>query len=330
MADMMMRSLRAAWRLAPIAALFLIMTPIQSASAAGSASLFPAPFRGLWFSGKSCAGVEGFLLTERHYELYGSFTPEHGGKFTFGRDNSDIIVSATPERLVTRSNSPTANPPGAGAREVVSEVKPGRRVFHWQDQPAKPWALFHCDKATTRDPRGGIMLVFLRRLDDLNHVYDALAAPCGKAGTAPAPCAAAIVRVLDINHDGKVSPAEVTTFLRRYAPLTETMTSDDKSGKPISFDPGDFAAIEGATAIVGPFVSNVVFSNFDYDANGLLSADEIVLALQQENAGGGGIDVQSLLSQSREQVENAMSAVGGLTQMLGASSKQHGGHAPSH
>jgi hypothetical protein len=327
MANSLRRFARAVTGTVLVLGLVLVAAPMTVAAPAPigpKAAEFPAAFHGLWFSGASCDQVDGYVITGGNFQLFGALSPRGDGKYMVGRQDTDIIVAAAPDRLVTRGVREAPTPQGAVPSQIVSEIKNGRRSFYWQDEPAKQSQLFHCDKATPRDPRAGDLLIFLGRVDALDQGYATIAAACRNAQTAPGPCGAAIVRFLDVNGDGKLSPAEITTFLRRYAPVAVLLNAGHGKGRGMgAVDPVALAGVEAATAMFGPFLTNVIFSNFDLDGNGFLTADELVLALKEEAATGGTIDTTHLLDESRKQLEDAMAGMRGLAQMLGMPS-----HAP--
>ncbi|MGH6989424.1 MAG: hypothetical protein ACREFD_03395 [Stellaceae bacterium] len=303
-----------------LAAILIIAT---ASAATTRAAEYPAAFRGLWYSGASCDKIEGFVFTGKKFQLMGGLSPLANGKFRYVPTGADVILTATPDRIVTRGTRQVPTPrPG----QLVSEIKNGQRAFYWQGEEAQGWRMFHCKQPRTAAASASTFVFFLVRLGTLEAGAETLLKPCGNGAATPGPCAAAVVKLLDINGDGKLSPAEITTFMRRYAPVMTFFGGDQDNGNPQEIDPATLAGIEGATAILGPFMTNVVLSNFDYDGNGFLSTGEIVLALKQENAAGTSIDAASLLSQSQKQLDNAMGAVGGLTQMLGGGA----GHGMRH
>ena len=273
---------------------------------------FPAEFRGLWFSGKSCEEADRFVLFGPSFGLVGALKPQAEGKFALTTFAADIVVEAKPDRLtVTRAE-------GGDKKPLVREIKNGTMATYPQDAPDKKFDSRHCANPGARDPQAQPLLRLLRRVEILARNYADVADACRDPAKLE-PCAAALIKVLDVNGDGKISPAELTTFLRHNAPLTGFMGGAEKEGKgykSVTVDTEDLSGIEAAMTAFGPFITNVIFSNADFDGNGFLTADELVLVLKEENL-GGGIDTAKLLSDSRKHAEDAFTAAGGLSQMLG-------------
>ena len=284
---------------------------------------FPAEFRGLWFAGKSCDEVDRFVLFGGNFGLVGGLKPAADGKFAMTSFGADIIADAKPGRLaVTRAE-------GDKSKLLVREIKDATMVTYPQDTPDKKFDSRHCDNPTPKDAQGVALLRLVRRVEVLAKNYADVAAACGDPAKLD-PCAAAIVKVLDINGDGKVAPAELTTFLRHNAPLTGFIGGTEKEGrgyKSMTIDTEDLSSIEVGMTAFGPFLTNVIFSNADFDGNGFITPDEIVLLLKQENI-GGGIDTAKLLNDSRKHAEDAFNAAGGLSQMLGVGPKPDMGGGP--
>ncbi len=281
-----------------------------------AAAEFPANFRGLWLAGGSCNAVTGYTLLASDFGVTGLFKPAGDGKFVVYGFDTEVIVDAAPDRMVV--HYPFGDAAGG---DLVRELKNGKIQAHLASKPDVTTVGFRCDTADTGDARARPLLRLLRRLDGFVRAYSDVAEKCRPKADLKI-CAARIVAMFDLNGDGKISPAELTTFLRHYLPATLLFGDGDKNTvlrqgyRGVSIDPDDLGAVEVAAAMFGPFLTNIVFSNFDFDGNGFLTADEVALAVKEEGLPGGAGGAIRLLSQSREQAEEALGALGGMAGAL--------------
>src|SRR5665213_1505135 len=303
-----------------LSVLFLVSTQ-------AAATDIPREFRGLWLTGKSCGEVTGFGLFANDFGLTGSLAAGKDDKFTLYIFGKEVVTEAKPDRLVVRLPSSGKS---SGDNFFVREIKDGHLTSYSSSAPDKRTDGFHCASPAARDPHALVVTRMLSRLDTFVRAYSDIADKCSATVEQSPPCLAQIVALIDVNGDGKIAPAEVTTFLRHYAPAMILFGDKDakvrQGYRTVIVDPDDLAGIEAAAAIFGPFLTNIVFSNFDYDGNGFLSAAEIGIVLKQEGVPGGAGEAIRMLSESREQAEGALGAVGGLTDMLGPKTSK--GHTP--
>ncbi len=277
-----------------------------------AAAEFPPNFRGLWLAGGSCGAVTGYTLFASDFGVTGVLKANGDGKFVVFGFGGDVIVDAASDRMVVHYPFPDA----AGS-DLVRELRDGKINAHLSSKPDTVTTGFRCDTVDTGDARARPLLRVLHRLDRFVRAYSDVADQCRPDADVKT-CAARIVAMFDLNGDGKIAPAEATTFLRHYLPATLLFGGGDKDMilrqgyRGVTIDPDDLAAVEAATMVFGPFLTNILFSNFDFDGNGFLTVDEVALAVKEEGLPDGAGGAIRLLSQSREQAEEAFGALGGM------------------
>jgi hypothetical protein len=291
----------------------------SAAPAPKSAGLvWPKEFRGLWFQGKSCDEIRGFSLTASTFTLSGQLHPQAEGKFGLVVFSNDILSETQPNRIVARLMRREADKQFVEIPSI-SEIKDGRKITYWQDRPNGKFQFQHCATVKTADPRGQDFIKFLRRAEFVFNGYSDLSDRCADPASVSNACIGAIVHLLDLNGDGKIAPAELTTFFRRYAGVGLLLGGKDgpNHGKIVTIDPADLESIEAGAAIFGPFLTNIVFANFDYGATGFLTADDIALGLRENNGSSGMTDPGRLLTDAKQQAAQAFTGLSELGQLFG-------------
>jgi len=280
---------------------------------------WPKEFRGLWFQGKSCDEVRGFDLTSSDFILRGALRSQADGKFTISVVSGDAVTETQPARVVTRLMRASGPDKQLTAVPLVSEIKDGRKTTFWQDRPNAKSQFQHCASPKMTDPRVGDFLKFLRRAEFVINAYSDLSDRCADPASVSDACIGAIVHLLDLNGDGKIAPAELTTFFRRYAAVGLLLGGKDgpNHSKIVTVDPSDLESIEAGAAVFGPFLTNIVFANFDYGANGFLTSDDIALGFRENNGSSGMTDPGRLLTDAKQQAAQAFTGLSELGQLFG-------------
>ncbi len=284
----------------------------------------PAALQGAWYVGESCSDVTSYFFRGDGWSIG---IEEQADSETIEADSSlfsvlqiepdgSMIVSSYWEDPVKRAFVPATfkltpsgsrivgsfvSPPGAVNVPKISEIR--------CDNPeiaGKPWPLVS------------------DYLSDLTGILDSISTVQNACNTDAHACADAVVSVLDLNHDGKVSSAELVSFFRRASKLGILLgkTVPGTSMSHAEFTLEQVTGAELGAAVVGPIFAQIVMSNIDYDGDGFIEPGELETFLRQVGMPPGHGYLGRLIESAKNSAEQAARSLNAWEQLLGA----FGGH----
>ncbi|MGH7117691.1 MAG: hypothetical protein ACREFP_01620 [Acetobacteraceae bacterium] len=299
------------------------VSPVQAADQAHGLSV-PDALQGAWYVGQSCNDVTSYFFRGDGWSV--GITEQADSQAIVASSSAFSVLKVEPDGSMIVSSywkDPTTGgyvpaqfkltpenaaiegtyvaPAGATKTPKISEIR--------CDNPevaGKPW------------PLASLYLAGLTRmLESVSKVQRA----CNAEAKA---CAGAIVAVLDLNHDGKVSPAEIVSFFRAATKLGFLLgkTVPGTTMVHAAFTLDDVSGAELGAAVVGPIFAQVVMANIDYDGDGFIEQNELETFLGQVGIPPASGYVGQLIGSAKSSVEQAGHSLGALEQLLGA----FGGH----
>lgn len=295
--------------------------PAARAPAAGAPAALHVPeaFQGAWYVGQSCSNVasyffrgDGWWVTiaeqaDRRTIVAGSsafsaLQVEEGGAMVvsaYWADPGTGEYAPAKFRLTpagSRIEGAYIFPPAATKVPKIFEIR--------CDHPkiaGKPWQLAS------------------RYLADLTAILGAASVIQQACNSGPHACAGAIIAALDLNRDGKISPAELVSFARRASKIGFLV------GRKV---PGTFmlhaeftldqvTAAELGAATIGPIFAPIVMANVDYNGDGFIEADELETLLRQIGMPPAPGTFTSLVESAKGSADQAARSLGALQQLLG-------------
>lgn len=307
--------------LATLLAGLLALCAIGPARAAEASTLsVPEALQGAWYVGPSCDDVASYFFRGDGWwvAITGQADPETisaessafavlgvepDGSMTvsaFWRDPATGEYVPAKFRLTpagSRVEGSYVSPPAAAKAPKISEIR--------CDQPeigGKPW------------------LLQSRYLSGLTAILGAASAVQHACSSGTHACAGAIIAALDLNHDGKISPAELVSFLRRASKvgLLIGKAVPGTSMLQAEFTLDQVAAAALGAAVIGPISTPIVMSNVDYNADGLIEESELETLLQQIGVPPGPGYFAELIQSAEGTADQAAQSLGALQQLLGA------------
>ncbi|MGH7066259.1 MAG: hypothetical protein ACREFO_11295 [Acetobacteraceae bacterium] len=284
----------------------------------------PEAFRGAWYVGQSCDDVASYFF--RGDGWWVAITGQADPQTISAEASAFAVLQVEPDGPMTVSAywrdpatgeyvpakfrlTPTGSgvegsyvsPPAAAKAPKISEIR--------CDNPeigGKPW------------------LLESRYLSGLTAILGAASAVQHACGSGTHACAGAIVAALDLNHDGKISPAELVSFLRRASKVGFLFGKavPGTSMLQAEFTLDQVAAAALGAAVVGPIVASIVMSNVDYNADGFIEESELETLLQQIGVPPGRGYLAQLIESAEGSADQAAQSLGALQQLLGP----FGGH----
>lgn len=296
---------------------------VQAAGQAGGPSV-PKALQGAWYVGQSCHDVTSYFFRGDGWSVGIAEQADsqtivaHSSAFSVLKVEPDgpMIVSSywkdptTGEYVPAQFKLSPANgaiegsyvsPPAAAKTPKISEIR--------CDNPevaGKPWPLAPL------------------YLDGLTSILDSVSKVQNACNAEAKACADAIIAVLDLNHDGKVSPAELVSVFRAATKLSfllgKTVPGTTMAHAEFTLD--DVRGAELGAAVVGPIFAQIVMANIDYDGDGFVEHGELETFLHQVGIPPASGYLGQLVGSAKRSVEQAGHSLGALEQLLGA----FGGH----
>lgn len=133
-------------------------------------------------------------------------------------------------------------------------------------------------------------------------------------------CAGAIIAALDLNHDGKISPAELVSF-SRAATKIGFLFGSAVPGTTMMHAEFSVDAVSGAAlgaAVVGPIFAQITMANIDYNGDGFIEQSELETFLRQVGIPPASGYLEQLIGSAESSVAQAGRSLDALQQLLGA------------
>ena len=283
------------------------------AATAPSRPEVPEPLRGAWYTGTGCNDVSGYVFHGPNWELYVSGSQgSYNSVFTpLGIENvapdGSVIVRAFRLDPATDSWS---------AKTSQWKLVGGALESAFTSGPAHATHAVRC-----ADPKqgGAVWPLYPYFLSDLTNLLASISAIQDDCRSERKACAADLMQMLDVNKDGKISPAEIVNFFRRAAKLgplvgptvpgTNVITAD--------FTLDQVLGAELGTAVAGPVITNLIMANFDYNNDGLIDGSELNLVLQQLGLPAAPGTIAGLVTSTKQGAARAFMSLEALQQLLG-------------
>ena len=268
----------------------------------------PAKYRGLWFQGNSCASPRGFKLISRDLLYSGTLEPNGRGQFVIWTYRTYEIYDRPEQRIGVHVHDKIS------IAERVSD-----RMFQIQTDLSDTTAdFFRCDSPAVRDPETKHYVEVLRRVASVLADYDKLEAVCRPLDRLAHGCAEEIVHMADINGDGKISPAELTSFMRRAVSVGMMLGGPaQQGGREIPVGVDELADLDTEAAMFAPFIARTAFANLDFNNDGFLSVEEIATGLQREDFAAALLNGNRVFGAGTTRAAEAYAAFDGLTRLFG-------------
>ncbi|MGH7101085.1 MAG: hypothetical protein ACREFJ_01720 [Acetobacteraceae bacterium] len=308
-----------------LAALIVACRP-DPGPAAGAPAALPVPdaFQGAWYVGQSCGDVGSYFFRGDGWWVAIAEQADQrtivaqSSAFSVLQVEQDgaVVVSAywrdpaKDEYVPARFKLTPAGAKLAGSQLEGSYTFPPAatsvpRIFEIRcDQPevaGKPWPLAS------------------RYLADLTAILGAASAIQHACSSGPRACAGAIIAALDLNQDGKVSPAELVSFLRRASKVgfLAGKTVPGTSMVRATFTLDQVGAAELGAASIGPIFVPIVMANVDYNGDGFIEEDELETLLHQIGVPPVPGTFTGLILSAKSGADQAARSLGALQQLLG-------------
>ncbi len=306
---------------AAILAALIVACRLGPGLAAGAPAVRAVPdaLQGAWYVGQSCSDVGSYFFRGDGWwvaiaeqadqrtivaesSAFSVLQVEHGGA---------VVVSAywrdpaKGEYVPARFKLTPAGSRVEGSYTLPPAAAHVPRIFEIRcDQPeiaGKPWPLAS------------------HYLSDLTTILGAASAIQHACGSGPHTCAGAIVAALDLNHDGKVSPAELVSFLRRAAKVG-MLAGKSVPGTAMvraEFTLDQVAAAELGAATIGPIFAPIVMANVDYNNDGFIEEDELETLLHQIGVPPAPGTFTGLIQCAKGSADQVARSLGTLQKLLG-------------
>ncbi len=310
---------------AALAALIVVcrIGPGLAADAPSDLSV-PTALQGAWYVGESCSDVTSYFFRGDGWSVG---IEEQADSETIEADSSlfsvlqlepdgSMVVSSYWEDPVKRAFVPAKfKLTRSGSRIVGAFVSPSGAV------KVPKISEIRCDNPEIAGKPWPLVADYL---SDLTGLLDSISTVQHACNTDPHACADAVVSVLDLNHDGKVSAAELVSFFRRVSKLGILFgkTVPGTSMSHAEFTLEQVMGAELGAAVVGPIFAQIVMSNIDDDGDGFIEPNELETFLRQVGMPSGHGYLGRLIESAKDSAEQAAHSLNTWEQLLGA----FGGH----
>lgn len=274
------------WFAVPVCVVVIVLSALASAEAAGSSQKLeevPRGFRGAWYLG-TCENADFRIFFGDTYIISGSTTPSSGTD-PHQTQYTQVVISLAgkfetikPKRVVVWLKNSFTNE----IEHISFDISSG---ILQQDQDERPETTQSWTRCAAPKRGGQPLAIYAQFFRDADELLATLPAVSARCMSASADCVQAIMELVDVDKNGKITPAEVIRFLRRAAKLSllfrGTSSSDDPAVRFVTLDPNAFVDAQMPVATFGPVLASLIFAVVDHNGDGLISADEIATVIER-------------------------------------------------